>query len=793
MEQEYAPDGILAPATDLPVRGATGKAVLALLVLLGFAMLALYLQRPPDAVPAAGAPPTEFSSGRAMTQLSSISEKPHPIGSAEHAAVREYLVGQLGALGLRPEVQRAEVIDSRWMNVGVVNNIVAVLPGTGGGQGILLVSHYDTVPHAQGASDDGAGVVTVLETLRALKAGPPLKNDVVALFTDGEEIGSMGARAFADGHPLAKGARLALNFEARGNGGPALMFETSDRNRWLIDEFAKAAPRPVANSLFYEIYRALPNDTDLSVFKRAGVAGMNFAHVAGHTHYHSRLDSVAQLDERSLQHQGTLAVALTRHFGGLDLNQTSDANSVYFDVAGRGLVRYSAAWVWPLTLVALALFAFLTLAARRRGLLTLRGTAFGFVALLLTFIVSVLVVSLAWAGIGMVHRQYGQIPQGVTYNGHYYLIAFVGLVVALGSLFYNLFRRRTSLHSLTAGALLWWALLLILTSLSLPGASFLFLWPLLFGLAAWAVLLYGARGEAAPPAGLQALFYLCAAPGVLFVVPLIQLLYVAMPADAVGSLMIFVVFLFGLLLPHLQQVAGWSRRLLPAAGALTFVVFAVLGSLTAGFSAERPKPNNLFYALDADAGQAIWGSTDRATDEWTGQFFRDGANRGGVAGYLITRREDFLSAKASAVALPAPSAEVLSDSTANGERTLRLRLKSARQAPAMQIEVETDEPLKEALVNGRKIEEPDARPAQGGQQQQGAWGFEYYAPPPEGIELSLTLPAGRGLKVRIVDRSFELPAGPGLSYSRRPDYMIPTPFPYDPYGDSTFVHKSFTF
>lgn len=791
MQQGYAPDGNLVPASATPVRAATARAVVALLVLLGLALLALYLQRPPAAVPADGAPPVEFSSGRALAQLSVISEKPHPIGTAEHAAVREYIVGQLGALGLRPEVQRAEMTDPRWMGVGVVNNVVAVLPGTGGGQTLLLVSHYDTVPHAQGASDDGAGVVTVLETLRALKAGPPLKNDVVALFTDGEEIGLMGARAFAEAHPLAKSAKLVLNFEARGNGGPALMFETSDRNRWLIDEFAKAAPRPVTNSLFYEIYRALPNDTDLTVFKRAGVAGMNFAHIAGHTHYHNQLDSVAQLDERSLQHQGALALALTRHFGGLDLNQTSDVNAVYFDVAGRTVVRYSAAWVWPLTLVALVLFVLLLLVARRRRLLTLKGTAFGFVALLLTFVASVLVVSLGWAAVGMLYRQYGQIPQGVTYNGHYYLIAFAGLVIALGALFYNFFRRRTSAHSLTAGALLWWALLLTLTSLGLPGASFLFLWPLLFGLAAWALLLFGARDFAAPPAGLQVLLYLCAVPGVFFFVPLIQLLYAALPADAVGPLMIFVVLLFGLLLIHVLQIAGWSRRLLPLAGALTFVVFAVMGSVTAGLSAEQPKSNNLFYALDADAGRAIWASTDRAPDEWTGQFFKDGAQRGGADGYLISPREDFLTAAAPAAPLPAPAAEVLSDSTAGGERTLRLRLRSMRQAPSIQVEVLTGVPLKEALVNNRRIEEPSASPAQGGQQQ--AWGFEYYAPSSDGIELSLTLPAGQPVKLKVADRSFELPSGPGLSYSKRPDYMIPTPFPYDSYGDSTFVHKSFIF
>ena len=54
------------------------------------------------------------------------------------------------------------------------------------------MAHYDSVPFGPGAADDGAGVVTLLETARALKAGPPLKNDVIFLFTDGEEAGGGG-------------------------------------------------------------------------------------------------------------------------------------------------------------------------------------------------------------------------------------------------------------------------------------------------------------------------------------------------------------------------------------------------------------------------------------------------------------------------------------------------------------------------------------------------------------------------------------------------------------------------
>src|SRR5207247_2759174 len=101
--------------------------------------------------------------------------------------------------------------------------------------------------------------------------------------------------------------------------GPSYMFQTSPQNGWLIQEFAQAAPHPIASSIANEIYRLLPNDTDMIVFSRAGFAGLNFAYIDGSTKYHTLQDSYANVDERSLQHQGSYALALARRFGNLHL------------------------------------------------------------------------------------------------------------------------------------------------------------------------------------------------------------------------------------------------------------------------------------------------------------------------------------------------------------------------------------------------------------------------------------------------------------------------------------------
>jgi hypothetical protein len=97
-------------------------------------------------------------------------------------------------------------------------------------------------------------------------------------------MGLLGAEAFVAEHDRARDVAIAISLEARGTSGPSIMFETSRNNRWLIREFARAVPRPVANSLTHDVYRRLPNDADATVFRRAGMDVLNFAFIGELAH-----------------------------------------------------------------------------------------------------------------------------------------------------------------------------------------------------------------------------------------------------------------------------------------------------------------------------------------------------------------------------------------------------------------------------------------------------------------------------------------------------------------------------
>ncbi|MGI4735661.1 MAG: M20/M25/M40 family metallo-hydrolase [Janthinobacterium lividum] len=263
------------------------------------------LIQPPQPL-AATAPATSFAAGRALHDVAVIAQRPHSIGTPANAAVRNYIQSRCRELGCPTLVQDTTVLvaNGGQLTLGRVQNIIARMPGRQpDGKAVLVVAHYDSQPHTPGAGDDAAGVAALLEAMRALRAGPPLAHDVIWLFTDGEEVGLLGARAYAaDTARLRRTVGVALNFEGRGNRGPSLTFEVSPQNGWVMREYARVAPTPLASSLFYEAYRHLPNDTDFTPLRQAGLTGLNFAFVDGYSYYHSPADTPAHLDLGSLQH-----------------------------------------------------------------------------------------------------------------------------------------------------------------------------------------------------------------------------------------------------------------------------------------------------------------------------------------------------------------------------------------------------------------------------------------------------------------------------------------------------------
>ncbi|WP_396179717.1 M20/M25/M40 family metallo-hydrolase, partial [Flavobacterium sp.] len=296
---------------------------------------------------------SEFSTQRALNKLAIITKEPHYVGSENHKVVADFLVKELENLGLETSIQEGYTLTD-WGNLVKSKNILARIKGTANTKALLLLSHYDSAPHSKslGASDDGSGIVTILEGVRAfLHNNSKPKNDIIILFSDAEELGLNGAALFVTEHHWAKEVGLVINFEARGTSGPSYMLmEVNKGNAALVQNFADAKSKfPVSNSLMYSIYKMLPNDTDLTVFREEGqIQGLNFAFIDSHYNYHTAQDNLANLSPESLEHQGTYLMSLLQYFGSTDLRTlASSDDEVYFNTPLK-FVHYPFDWNFPL-------------------------------------------------------------------------------------------------------------------------------------------------------------------------------------------------------------------------------------------------------------------------------------------------------------------------------------------------------------------------------------------------------------------------------------------------------------
>lgn len=477
--------------------------------------------------PAEAKSDSDFSNSRAMAHVRAIASETHPAGSKANERVRQYLIDELSRLGLTTEVQTANVV-RRTGSVQTVNNLIARMKGSAGGgadhRAIMLAAHYDSVAGGPGAADDTAGVAALLETARAIKVAGMPKRDIIFLITDGEEMGLLGARGLfegIDGMALKPQIALAINFEARGTAGPSIMFETAPHNLSFIRHFAAAAPYPIANSLSYDVYRLLPNDTDFTIFRWAGLKGLNFAMIGNYYYYHTKNDSPENLAAGSLWHHGSAALSLARHFANLSDDEISSLltddqpNAVYFNLTPTILAIYPAAWVWPLTILQFILTTITLIHLKRRRLIAVIGIAGAAARLTLALLITPLAV------FGLMHM-FSPARTPAAFNLQLAFIAILSTIITLS--FAMEFRRFTKGPDLAATGLLLFSLLSIPINIYVPGGSFLTLWPTLFATAGLFAIVH-----LPPLTWLRTMICLLAAlPAVLMLVPMDKLIFTAL-------------------------------------------------------------------------------------------------------------------------------------------------------------------------------------------------------------------------------------------------------------------------
>ncbi|MFH0992434.1 MAG: M20/M25/M40 family metallo-hydrolase [bacterium] len=742
-------------------------------------ILALSDIRSPQSKPES-ADPAYFSSARAMKHLRVIAVEPRFVGSPSHQRTKEYLLQQLRLLGFNPVIQKTMVRSAS--RVSCIENVLVTIRGRDNTKAVLLAAHYDTVPLAPGANDAGSGVVSMLESIRALQHHPPLRNDLIILFTDSEEMGLFGAKAFMEESPISDSIGFVMNFEARGSSGPSIMFETSEENGWVVREFDRVIPSKFSSSLLYELYRLLPNNTDFTILKRKGASGLNFAHANSAIDYHTVNDNLSHVDERTIQHHGENMLSCLLHFGNVDLGNTRGPNLVYFSFLLGSFIMYPASWSIPLVCVTTALFGLILFLGLKRKDLSLLNIGLGFLLFLARVVLAAGIIFGLWRLLGPLHPEFQMFYLDSMYQADTYLIAFLAFAATVAFLLHDRFEKKLGRMNLAIGAALLWLILSWVLTLLAPAASYIVVWPLSFTLIGYLILLLG-KYEDLTSTWIVAVLVICMIPGVFIATQLLYLLYHMMTLFVAAALAGLLVLFIGLLQMQVSMFIERYSWLFPLTGTGITIVCILLALFSRAPSEQHPKPNSLFYAVDLNDQTAVWATWDSRLDEWTSRSIKGKIENVPLPRYFLFSKTAFLSSAAPYTQLAGPEATLLDERVLDSMRVLRIQIRLPRIASMLAIEAETPDIVYQVAVNKRSLDSLSQRtPIR--------WPKICFGMAGESVELEVTVKKEPRFGMRLFTVSQELQDEVKKIFPARPVWMIPRSALIT---DASIVGKSFEF
>ncbi len=707
----------------------------------------LYVGRFPTPKPV-DAPLDEFSAERAAGVLRELLAEgvPHPVGSVENRRVKERVMARLEGLGVRVEEQRAVGCHHRASRCAYVENVVARISGREPGPAVLLMAHYDSVPMAPGAGDDGGGVVALLEVARALAAEAPFRNPILFLFADGEEVGLLGAEAFFGEHPWAADVGVVVNVEGSGSEGESLLLRTGPDSRWVVDAFRRSVDHPSAFSVADEVFKHMPNDTDFSVAQRAGLPGIDFAFAAERSHYHSPLDTVENLSLVTLQHHGENVLPLARELASMELTAQPPGDKLYHSLGQLFTISWNRESNLPLLLLALLLLAVAVVAVVRSGETSVRRILVATSAALATVVAVVLMNFAVFKILALLNGTVAAWPA----HAWPFRLCLAATTLAAGLVVTLALGRFLDFWSSLLGAWIFYSLVAAATVAFFSVAANLFLIPtlgsalLLAVLASWRRLPWRREGLAIVTLALATLFTLKVA----------MLFEQSQGYRLIVSTFPFLALYMVALMPLLHGTRARLWRPLLASVALLVLGVASARALPL-YSAWRPQPLNVWHLEDAglDAGdpnRAHWMIDSRHPVPKALAALADfDPPEAPVLPWSNDTRRSVAIAPASGAA--APVVTVLESVELDEGRRLRVHVESMRGAQVFRLLIPAAAELRAATLEGRSL--------QVGLREGEEWhSLDFVGVPEGGFDLELELATTEASEGYVLDRTSRLPA-----------------------------------
>jgi hypothetical protein len=428
-----------------------------------------------------------FSSARVVKDLEVIAQEPHSVAHPEaRDRLLNYLTERLEKLGGNPQTYVYPNITSRKFTFDA-KNLLAEFPPLKASSDttyLLMMAHHDSrypwklmgdTVTALGAVDDGYGLGIILESIhQALKYRKEWNQGIKVLFTDAEEVDLQGMKAAHQyNKEIFDNVGLILNIEARGPFGPALLFETSPGNERLVKLYADHARYPFGYSITNMVYQQMPNGTDFNIV-RDSIAGFNFSPVQDINHYHTDLDNIHNISEKTIQHYGEQIMPLMKEYlTNKEYAEKSyflaEEDVIYFSIPLLGTFHFPKNTYWLLNIGVFFLLLHLMFKQNNLPWKTILKPSGITIALGLGWIVvGEFIAWLSALSVGARFKLFGTV-QGIPFDNAIILLSVLILVVGMVRFVQNLY---ASLFTL---------MLLSFIALIIAGENMMFFIPLCIG------------------------------------------------------------------------------------------------------------------------------------------------------------------------------------------------------------------------------------------------------------------------------------------------------------------------
>lgn len=691
------------------------------------------LSVPEPALP--GKNPNSFSAYRAIDHVMVLAKEPHSGGSSAHKQVRNYIYDFCKDHSLETKVFDKTGFYQRgsYLTAGRAYNILAKFKGTDNSKAVLVMAHYDSQPNTPGASDNSAGVSGILETISLLDKGEPLKNDIYFLFTDLEEGGLLGAEAFVSNLPELDNIGIVLNFDARGNSGANFTFETSSENGWVVNEFSKAVDNPLANSLAYEVYKMLPNDTDYTHFRKKGITGLNTGFIDGFAYYHGAADKPQALNLGSLQQMGDLMWQSVNHFGNIKLTETKSADVIFFSVFGSMFI-YPVGVDLMLIILAVVLFGAVLFKLFRSDDLNLKSVfgAFGLyvgsivLGMVFTFLIELLILQ--------INPHFKNFYGYGFYNVNTYLISFIGSATLAYFIFHSIWKNVSSNNHLIGGLLLQ-VIALVLLKIYVPSGAYIIYIPMLI-----TILILLIKGYLAKKYEIIA-EWLMPVTALILWVPFVYFLFVVFSLQMPLASVIFILLTLPYLafsFDHIRSVFRWT---LPIISVTLILMGIIVGQSSASPTKDKPQLTQLAYAWNVDENKAVWYSGLTYWDDFVSAYIHSN-ERKSLENYGLSKRKVYMVEEAPVIDIPTARVDIVSDTVLNDKREIELKIHPSFEVTHFILDLPDSSYIAE--VDERELSDKNVTT------------LKYFAPPKNGCLIKLITTKTDSLQLNLSESKLGL-------------------------------------